>query len=30
MATVGKLWTVLGVIFAIGIAAWAVKYFQAR
>ncbi len=30
MATVGKLWTVLGIIFAIGIAAWAVKYFQAR
>lgn len=30
MKTVGRLWLVLGVIFAIGIAAWAVKYFQSR
>lgn len=30
MQTVGKLWAVLGLIFAIGIAAWAVKYFQTR
>jgi preprotein translocase subunit SecY len=30
MQTVGKLWLVLGIIFSIGIAAWAVKYFQAR
>jgi len=30
MQTVGKLWAVLGLIFAIGIAAWVVKYFQAR
>jgi preprotein translocase subunit SecY len=30
MATVGKLWAVLGLIFAIGIAAWAVNYFQGR
>ena len=30
MQTVGKLWLVLGTIFAIGIAAWAVKYFQAN
>lgn len=29
MQTVGKLWAVLGLIFAIGIAAWLVKYFQA-
>jgi preprotein translocase subunit SecY len=30
MATVGKLWAVLGLIFAIGIAAWAVNYFKGR
>lgn len=30
MQTVGKLWSVLGLIFAIGIAAWIVKYFQTR
>ncbi len=30
MQTVGKLWLVLGLIFSIGIAAWAVKYFQSR
>ena len=30
MQTVGKLWSVLGLIFAIGIAAWVVKYFQTR
>lgn len=30
MATVGKLWAVLGLIFAIGIVAWAVNYFQGR
>jgi preprotein translocase subunit SecY len=30
MQTVGKLWLVLGLIFSIGIAAWAVNYFQSR
>jgi preprotein translocase subunit SecY len=30
MKTVGKLWLVLGLIFSVGIAAWAVKYFQTR
>ena len=30
MQTVGKLWLVLGIIFSIGIAAWAVKTFQAH
>lgn len=28
MQTVGTLWLVLGTIFLIGIAAWAIKYFQ--
>lgn len=30
MQTVGKLWGVLGLIFAIGMAAWIVKYLQSR
>ena len=30
MQTVGKLWLVLGTIFLIGIAAWAIKFFQAK
>ena len=30
MQTVGKLWLILGVIFAVGISAWAVKFFQSH
>ena len=28
MKTVGKLWLVLGIIFLVGIAAWAAKFLQ--